>query len=264
MTTPKVATIKRQGSRLYVHPSSDEKVPGVTSVLNMIPKHQFLMPWAAKMAAEFAVDNAPAWIGLAMAGHREAAIDVIKKAHYRNTGNAADMGTAAHDVFEKMARDQKLGRMSPELKRFASNYQAFLDRFQPEFLFMEDTVWNHTIGYAGSFDAIALIEGELVILDNKTTKSGVHDEVCLQLNCYGGAEVLVDPDSGEETPMPDITAAAVVHVRQDEWGLYPVAYDPELYLPVFSALKAVWEWEKNMRKGVIGKPIHHEKTEEDE
>jgi len=262
MTTPKVNTIKRQGARLYIHPDTGEQMPGVTSILNMLPK-EFLKFWAAKMSAEFAVDMTPEWIGLVMKGERQAAVDIIKKAHMRNTGNAADMGTAAHDVFEKMSRDQKVGRVSPGLKPFVTHYQRFLDKFQPEFLHLEETVWQRSVGYAGSFDAIAIIEGETVILDNKTTRSGVHDEVCLQLNAYGGADALVDPDTGEETPLPDITGAAVVHMRPDEWGFYPVAYDPDKFIPVLGALKVVWDWEKNLRKGAIGRPIHHDEGDED-
>ena len=54
MTTPKINTTFRGGSRFYIHPGSGEKVPGVTSVLNMLPK-PFLKAWAGKEVATTAV-----------------------------------------------------------------------------------------------------------------------------------------------------------------------------------------------------------------
>ena len=38
MTTPKVSTFRSGSSRFYLHPRTGDKVPGVTSVLNMLPK----------------------------------------------------------------------------------------------------------------------------------------------------------------------------------------------------------------------------------
>ncbi|WP_036959367.1 hypothetical protein [Promicromonospora kroppenstedtii] len=78
MTNPKINTIKRGGSRLYVHPESARKVPGVTSVLNMLPKG-FLKFWASKSVAEYAVNNIGAVVTLAM-NDKSAAVDLLKRA----------------------------------------------------------------------------------------------------------------------------------------------------------------------------------------
>lgn len=259
MTTPKVATIKRGGSRFYVNPDTGEKVPGVTSVLNMLPK-EFLKFWAAKVVAEVAVDQAGSWIGLALNGDPQGAIDYLKRAPMRDTGGAAARGTEAHDIFEKMSLGEKVGRIHPDMEPYRDHFQEFLDTFQPEFLAMEGTVWSDTHGFAGSFDWIARIGDDVVIGDNKTTRSGVHAEVCIQLNTYAAADYILDPD-GTQTPLPDITAAAVFHVRPEGWNLVPVVYDPELILPFFLALKKVMEWDKEVSKTVIGKPIPKERSE---
>ena len=72
MTEPQVKTIKRKGSRFYVHPSSNEKFIGVTSVIRMLPK-PFLQYWAAKMVAESAVENIGAVMNLISSGDKSAA-----------------------------------------------------------------------------------------------------------------------------------------------------------------------------------------------
>ena len=56
MTTPAVQTIKRGGSRFYVHPQTNAKVPGVTSITGNLPK-PFLQYWGQKLVAEEAVDS---------------------------------------------------------------------------------------------------------------------------------------------------------------------------------------------------------------
>ncbi|WP_224768997.1 hypothetical protein [Nocardioides ochotonae] len=111
MTQPKINTIKRGGARLYVHPETADKVPGVTSILNMLPK-DFLRFWAAKVVAETAVDNLGSVVGLAL-NDRQGAVDYLKRAPQRDTGQAADMGSAVHDLFERLARGESAGGCIP-------------------------------------------------------------------------------------------------------------------------------------------------------
>lgn len=252
MTTPKVNTIKRGDTRFYVHPEDGEKVPGVTSILNTLPK-PFLKFWAAKAVATAAVDNLPSLVGLVVNGEREGAIDYLKRAPDRDTAQAADTGTAAHDCFERMAKGETLGRVPPHLEPFVRNYAEFLDEFQPEFLFMEETVWSATHNYAGSFDALARIEGEVVWIDNKTTRSGVHAEVALQLAAYGHADYILRPD-GSRVPLPKGDGAAVVHVRPEGWGFYPIAYGPEIF-EEFLVVRRAYDVVNGL-KSHVGTPIN--------
>jgi len=261
MTTPAVRTVKRGGSRFYVHPDKQfGQVPGVTSVLNQLPK-DFLKWWAAKMAAEFAVDNAGAWIQLALSGERQAAVDIIKKAHLRNTDEAAKFGTDAHEVWEKMARGEKLGRYHPGMQPFIDGFEQFLQRFEPEFLAIERTVWSETHGYAGSFDWGVRIAGEkleqeedaIVIGDNKTTRSGIHAEVALQLNAYAKGDYILNPD-GTTEPLPEFNAAAVFHCRPEGWKLVPVRLGDDIF-ELFLALLQTMPWERDIKPTVIADPI---------
>lgn len=255
MTTPKVNTIKREDARFYVEPESGEKVPGVTSVLNMLPK-SFLRYWAAKEVASTAVEELGTVVSMVLRDP-QAAIDHLKKAPDRNTRKAADIGTAAHDIFERMSRGEDVGRVHPDLEIYRSHFSDFLDTVQPEYHHMEETVWSDSRGpdlsYAGSFDAFATIQGEKCWVDNKTTRSGIHAEVGLQLSAYGHADHLIRPD-GSRIPLPKGNAGVVLHVRPEGWKLVPVRYDQESF-DYFLHLREVFNYEKTFSKTIVGKPV---------
>ena len=179
MTTPKINTFHPKGSssRYYIHPTTGDKVPGVTSVLNMLPK-PFLKAWAAKEVATSAIrslDGSGAdWLSPMVADDPEGAIDYLKRSPDRNTRKAADIGTAGQGVFGTVARGEPLGPITDDLKPFADHYKDFLDTVQPTVLRTEDTVWSEKHAYAGSFDALMEIKGVRGWVDNRTTRSGEH------------------------------------------------------------------------------------------
>lgn len=254
MTTPKINTISRGGSRLYVSPDTGKKVPGVTSVINMLPK-PFLTFWAAKVVAEQAIENLPSVVGLAM-NDPAGAIDYLKRSPQRTTGKAADMGTAVHDLYENLSRGEKVGRITPELKPYYAHWQAFNEKYQPEFLHIEETVWSETYGYAGSFDWLAKVtdpdtgERLTAIGDYKSTKSGIHAEVAIQLSAYKNADYIVQPD-GSKADIPPIDVGMVLHVRPEAAQVAAVRVDDEVF-EVFKTLLNVYKWDKETKKTVIG------------
>lgn len=257
---PNVNTIKRGGARLYVHPTDARKVPGVTSIVDCLPK-PFLTRWASKAAAEFAVKNLAAVQLLVDAGSDDAAVAMLKDAPWSQTRKAARTGTLAHEAFERMALGGSIadaleaaGEDADEVRPFLDHYAAFLDEFQPTFLFLEETVWSDQHLYAGSFDALAEIEGERVWLDNKTTRSGVHDEVALQLSAYANADFILRAD-GTKVPLPKANKAAVVHVRPEGWSLTPVRIDQDVF-DVFLHLREVFDWTQTLHDTVLGAPMN--------
>ncbi|MER5886824.1 hypothetical protein ABT160_23620 [Streptomyces sp. NPDC001941] len=258
----KIATIKRGGSRLYVSPTDPGvKYPGVTSVVGMLPKG-FLSFWSAKLVAEEAVVNLPHVLGIAMRD-QDAAVDYLKRTPSRFTAKAADLGSDAHDLMERMARGEDVRRTHPDLEPHRQNFAEFLDRYQPEFLSLEQVAWSDTHRYAGSYDWIAriVIDGvpEIVMGDNKTTRSGIHEDVAIQLAAYRFADRYMDGATGEEvtTVKPsDITGAAVFHSRPEGWRFTPVRADEEVF-GVFRTLRQVFDWDREMKKTVIGDDLHN-------
>lgn len=248
--TQRVGTIQRNGSRLYIHPRNGDKVPGVTSVLSMLPK-SFLTFWASKVVSEFVADNIGTIMPLVLSD-RTAAIDLMKNAPRRSTSKAADFGTEVHELYERLANGKAAGRLHPELAVFARHFDRFVSTYDPEFLHVEKTVWSETHSYAGSFDFIARIDGEVAIGDFKTTKSGVHEEVALQLAAYAHADYILGDDGGK-VELPACDGGLVFHVRPDAAQVVPVRIDDNVF-QYFLRLLDVYKWEKEVKGGVLGRP----------
>lgn len=258
-----VNTVKRGGSRFYVDPERPlVTVPGVTSIISKGPK-EFLPYWYAKMAAEYAVDNFDYLVPM-IERDRESAINSIKGAATRYTNSRADVGSKAHDLFERMIRGESLRRVEPDLEPYRRCFAEFLDAVQPRLISAEDVVWSDTHGYAGSNDAILSVSmdednhivpsGEPVTLmvDWKTSKD-LHSEVALQLSAYANADRLVSAD-GKSRPMPEIQAGAALHITPEGWEFVPVAIGSEVF-EVFLALRRVFDWDREGQKLVLGKPL---------
>ncbi|WP_415940402.1 hypothetical protein [Streptomyces sp. 039-1] len=252
----KVSTIQRGGSRFYVDGETQEKVPGVTSVVGMLPK-PFLTYWAAKLTAELAVDSID-FVSQMATRDRAGAVDYLKGASRRYTKTRADIGSDAHDLFERMIRGEALPRrVHPDLEPYRVNFAEFLDVVQPELIRAEDVAWSDTHKYAGSFDALLRVkddDGEpvTVITDWKTGKA-TYPDVALQMAAYGFADRLISPDGFSE-PMPHIDSAAVLHITPDQWAFKPVRFDKEVFHH-FLTLRKTFDWDREVSKTVLGKPF---------
>lgn len=251
MTSPKIETVYRGGSRYYVHPETGETVPGVTSILGLRAK-PFLVTWAAKLAAELAVESIDVLPGM-VAKDPQGTIDYLKFASKRFTRKAADTGTAAHGIFERISLGEPIGALTPELAPFAAHFLDFCEKHNPVWEHVEATVWSEKHGYAGSFDAIGVIDGKRVIIDNKTTRSGVHDDVAWQLAAYRYADVILE-ESGAIVPLPEVEGAIVLHVRPEGWAVHPIDTSPETFAE-FLQLREVHRWEKEKTRTLVGRPI---------
>lgn len=263
-----VRTIQRSGSRFYINPEdAGIKVPGVTSVVSMLPK-PFLQFWNAKMVAELAVDSLD-FIARMAENDRDGAVDYLKGAARRYTKTRADVGSQAHDLFERMIRGQKVGRVHPDLEEYRLMFADFLRVVNPELVRAEDVAWSDTHQYAGSFDAILRIwldasgkpdperdpsrsEPHLLIADWKTSKA-TYPDVALQMSAYAFADRLIDPEGNSE-PMPVFDGAAVLHITPNQWALKPVRVDRTVF-SYFLHLRATFDWDREVSTKVIGKPM---------
>ena len=259
MTQPAVETIKRNGSRFYVDPVSGAKVPSVTSIVGCLPKRA-LQFWRGKMVAECAVEDVGVVADFVSKGNPSAAIDHLKRAPDRSSGKAAKTGTDVHGLCEQIAKGNDPGRVHPDLQAFVDHFHRFISDFEPGFLEVEATAWSETYGYAGTLDFIAMVDGEVVITDIKTGKSGAWPDVALQLSAYANADFLIDA-AGERRPLPDIDGAAVLTLRPDGYQLIPVRLGDDVF-DTFRALIEVSKWEHEVGKTVIGKtPVDPINTE---
>ena len=264
-----VRFITRDDHKLYIHPQTGDFIPGVTSTIDNLPK-PFLKAWGQKLVAQEAVAKRGQFNNLADADP-DAAIDWLKKAPNRFTAHAAKVGKISHGFMEELALGNTVSTAGedPDVIAIIDHFKDYLDTLQPEFILLEEGVYDETHDYAGTFDAIARYNrSDLTIRDsfgneapligvawqdNKTTRSGVHPEVGLQLAAYRHAEFIIREDGTLIKNKPG-DFALVLHVRPEGWELVPVEAGPE-ELAVFHHLRAITDYTREHSRKIIHAPV---------
>ncbi len=225
-------------------------VPGVTTILGKTVPKPGLTGWAARCAADEAVE---CWDELAQLPDEEIH-KRLTNAHRRDVDAAAKRGTQIHKI--AAALNDGLGADVPdELAGHVASYRDFLSVIRPVPLVggLELVVANRTHRYCGTVDLVAdlpaltlgpdlpepvLIEPARWLLELKSTRSRIWPESALQACAYTRAEVFVDPAAPDaERPMDwlQVKRTGVVWIRSDCWEFRPVdtgyrTWDYFLYL----------------------------------
>src|SRR5690606_35217837 len=121
------------------------------------------------------------------------------------------LGSDVHTAIDQFNRGLPLD-VTSETGPYVAQYAAWLRNNNVEIVGSEKYVFNATIGFGGTYDALARIDGELCLVDWKTGKA--KDSQRLQLAGLSMAEI--HGDAGEEPePMPKVDAAYIVLIRAD-------------------------------------------------
>jgi hypothetical protein len=250
--------------RWYRNNNTKTEVPGVSSIVDMMPKGA-LTPWAARLAAEWAVGNLDEVNELlSEKDGSKLAIDRIKNASSRYADKAAKEGTAVHHYAEEVARavqnktKPKAENMPQGIMPYLKNYVRFLKEFEVEPVMLETAVWNETIGYAGRIDMACImhaISEDLVIVDTKSGASGVWESVSLQQTAYRYAEYYWDEEEDVLKPMPEIAGAYALWLRPEGFALIPVE-TTQVELEQLQRLRGSLEWKRTRAKKVIKPAIN--------
>lgn len=176
-------------SHRYTLYQGDEKirVPSVTTILGVIDKSGPLMGWAIK-------NTNAVWEGAIQPDtpysdtYLEQVKNVAKRASREIKGEAADVGKQAHQAIENHLRgenyllppkDIPVGRCVDAALQWMSTCS-----FQPRE--MERVVFSRKHGYSGTLDCIAEINGEVALVDWKSSKA-CYPEYFLQTAAYQAA-----------------------------------------------------------------------------
>lgn len=231
-------------SRWYAHPDTGEQYLSVTYVTGAAQNKPWLVPWSAKLAAEYAVDHVAEWhTAMAAAGDdqaaaREAAIKLIKTAAAGNRAIKADVGTYVHDVIEALFLGADIPLIPDHLAGKTVEFdgdlvtlgQEWLDSMVDGFLnFVADfgytayaaecTVASNKHKSAGTIDGIGrltVLDGEHGALTLLDTKTGRHlgPDVIAQLGTYASDDFTeIWLRNGLRARRPAIGRVAVLHVR---------------------------------------------------
>ena len=239
MTEPILAEKVPGRGRMYRSPKTNELMPSVTNIIDVLAK-PWLGGWMAKLVAGYAFDKRQAIMELG--DDREAAIDMLKGAPRRSRDAAAGVGDVIHAYVEALLTDGAAPAITEQHEPYLEGFLGFVEEFKPDFRTVEGTVFNHTERYSGTFDFLAVVEGLLVLGDWKTGK-GIYDEVALQLAALRNADSLWDPIDGQLLPMPEVDACVAVHLQPGKAWLYPIDASHVAY-EAFLGLRAAWPWTK--------------------
>lgn len=250
MTSPKHAEATALG-RYYTHPTSGAQLISVTNVLSVSCAKPALVPWAAKVCAEWSVEHLGRLFKTARTSPDDAVREIkeqVKVARDR----AADLGSAVHHAAERKA----LG-IEPlfvgEYEQYAEEGAPFVDQllqFWTDFGIdieqhieaTEMTVAHPALGYAGTLDVLVWLPLEqdhdgkvratdpedrrLWLIDYKSSltraATSVYGEYALQLTGLRFAtEMWLPNDTVEPFKLP-IAGTAVLNLRAKKYELVPL------------------------------------------
>lgn len=230
-------------------------IPSVTDAIRLIDKSGPLVGWAKRETAASAIRNLDALVTMRKEGGPEAAINWLKTIPDYIRDRAADRGTSVHQIAEQIIRGQS-PEIPEELGPYVAAYHGFLREWTPKWVAVEQMVCSLKHGYAGTFDAIAVIGNERWLLDIKTS-AGVYAETALQLAAYGAAEFIGRPGDPRKYRVPRATRFGVIHVVPEGAELVPYAVDRGDFA-VFLKTLEVRRWTQGKAKTVVGKPLTRE------
>lgn len=216
----------------YRYEIDGEKVQSVTTILGKALAKPALTTWASKTVANYAVDN---WRELSRLPVSER-LARLQGAPWADRDSAALKGTQVHSLAEKLQAGANPDDLDQKYAGQAKACAAFLSDFNVEPLYSEVPLFSRTYRYAGTADLIGRINGQCVVLDYKTNRSGLFPDVAYQLCAYSRCDILLDGQ--EEKPVPPITRAVAVHLRNDGYTAVPVLIEDDVF-DVFLALQRI-------------------------
>ncbi|WP_460688988.1 PD-(D/E)XK nuclease family protein [Nesterenkonia suensis] len=260
MTQPSLAHATEFGRMYSRSLTSAPEVPSITTVIGQ--EHKDLTGWAGHLATAELIqdDRLSAAVGSAsqlrtLARHASSAAERFRDA-------AARRGDRVHHYAEQVAL-QALGRPQEASAAravlaehgetaFADRFDEWWELYEVRPIAAEVTVWNHTVGYAGTLDLVAEIGGRLCVIDFKTKgldrrgrAKPLSESVVMQLVAGMQAEErLTDAQAGIWEPWTYRRDCLLMAVAISAAEVVPVQASPEAlksHWHKFWALRQVWE-----------------------
>ena len=278
MTDPQLAHTTEFG-RMYSRSLSEPpEVPSITTVIGQEAKD--MTGWAGHVAASELINDERLNGAVGSPSDLRALARQASSAAERFRDAAAARGDRVHAYAEQVSLAALGTEADPDgargvlaqhgESRYADRFDQWWELFGVRPIAAEVTVWNHTVGYAGTLDLVADIGGRRCILDFKTkglTRDGrakpLQDSVVMQLVAgFRAEEVLVDAAAGTWEQWPYAAEGAeplLLAVAISEAEVVPVQADPaclRAHWRKFWALRQVWEHSRTVTEsGRALKPI---------
>lgn len=265
--------------------ADDLRMWSITTIIGVLDKPA-LMYWAAEETAKAAVNQADY---LAKRVEREGPDVVVKDlrdARFKRPKGertAAELGTDIHAALEELALTGVMPQTDEEVRPFVEQFDNWAQKWQPEYLAAELTVYSPTYGYSGTGDGIMKLNNMRLNFDYKTSKksvdaqgkpTGPYPEVGLQIAAARFAEfaatwrprrfeqfrrryyLLGEAERAAAVPVPEVDGGIVIHITPEHCEAYPVRCDREVHTAFLYILEAA-RYQFEMSKTIIGAPLVH-------
>jgi hypothetical protein len=222
--------------------------PGVTSITRVLDAPA-LTNWKLGEVARSAIENAERLVADREAGKVDAAVKYLTTL----SSSAMDRGSRIHANIESILRRESF-TPDPRDADAVAGARAWLNQQAKEHglrpLEVEAFLIHETLGYGGTLDLIAELDGEVWLLDWKTGKSvatpdgTVYRDHRLQLAAYANAEFIARVNDPVRYALPAITRYGLVHVTDGGTRLYEAAVTPRDWIAFRAALN-LYAWTKD-------------------
>ena len=185
--------------------------PSSTTILNAYPQSAYLTKWIADQ------------------GWHES---------QRIKSEAGERGTRIHDATKVLEEGNELSRAGYSTEEW-HKIKSFVDwhnEYKPELIATEYPVFSRKGKYAGRFDRLYKINGEITLLDIKSS-SGIHEHFPLQFASYAKAI--------EENTDIEVVQTACLQLGAQNKNAYRFVVYPDWrdHYKVFKHVRATWEYE---------------------
>ena len=222
--------------------------PGVTSITRVLDAPA-LTNWKMNQVAQTAIAGAERLIEDREAGRVDAAVKYLTTL----STTAMDRGSRIHASIEQILRREPV-TIDPRDEAAVAGARAWLNAqvrdhgLRP--LEVEAVLIHETLGYGGTCDLIAEMDGETYLLDWKSGSSvawpdgRVYADHRLQLAAYANAGFIARIGDPQRHPLPAVTRFGIVHVTDGGTRLYETDVAERDWI-AFRACLNLWDWQKN-------------------
>lgn len=254
------------------------EVPSITTIIDVMnPKMEW---WRGLCAGREAIRVAPLivrrqseLVGEALAQKEREIVQWIDEAAVRDMRVAAQRGDLVHNYAEYVCRHmlgeeydiqhekdfaleglERLGSTRGEALGFLNNVESALSELKIEPIRAEGTVWNSTVGYAGTNDLFCLMNGVPTLVDYKTKKKvkspsshwyspSIKPTIALQLEAARQGEEVYDEATSQWVDWDGREAVEQVGIAiaPNGYEAIRVKQSPSTW-ETFKALRVAWEW----------------------
>lgn len=173
----------------HIYSVGKKKVYGVTSIVGVIDKSGPLKYWAVNMAIEVLQKKLIPGQSLDEL-EIQYLLEEAKKAHTKRLKKAGDIGTMTHqfltDYITAGVNKKPLPKLpvNKEIRNCLKGFFNWVKANKVKFISSEQKVYSVKHNFAGCYDAEAMVNGKLTLIDFKTSKALYYPEMFLQAAAY--------------------------------------------------------------------------------